>query len=177
MLLAGPTEDTVVEDTTGDDWEADRRALEARELSFTDVPRAARAAAAHRPAAAVGLLGDAGLRAAALRHPVLRGRSCPTGQVTRDVSTESDQVVWLPVREAIDAVDDGTMAMLPPTYCTCLELYDSAAAAEALAARRRPGPHAGRAGGAASTSEGAYLSIPDRLVRARGGRRAPGCGG
>ena len=26
----------MVADTTGDDWEADRRALEARELSFTD---------------------------------------------------------------------------------------------------------------------------------------------
>ena len=32
MLLAGPTADTVVGDTTGDDWEADRQRLEAREL-------------------------------------------------------------------------------------------------------------------------------------------------
>ncbi|MGH8965674.1 MAG: NUDIX hydrolase, partial [Actinomycetes bacterium] len=36
VLFAGPTENTVVEDTTGDDWEEDRRRLEARELSFTD---------------------------------------------------------------------------------------------------------------------------------------------
>ena len=35
VLLAGPTEESVVEDTTGDDWEEDRRALEAREVSFT----------------------------------------------------------------------------------------------------------------------------------------------
>ena len=36
VLLAGPTPATVVTDTTGDDWEADRRRLEAREVSFTD---------------------------------------------------------------------------------------------------------------------------------------------
>ena len=36
VLLAGDSADTVVADTTGDDWEADRAALEARELSFTD---------------------------------------------------------------------------------------------------------------------------------------------
>ena len=39
MLLAGPTAATVVADTTGDDWEEDRQALEARELSFTEFLR------------------------------------------------------------------------------------------------------------------------------------------
>jgi hypothetical protein len=55
------------------------------------------------------------------------------------------------------------MMMLPPTYCTCLELYDFATASDALAA----------AGSRDLTSvepeavvgeDGAYLSIPDRLV-------------
>ena len=36
VLLAGEAADTVVADTTGEDWETDRAALEARELSFTD---------------------------------------------------------------------------------------------------------------------------------------------
>ena len=36
VLLAGASADEVVADTTGDDWEADRVALEARELSLTD---------------------------------------------------------------------------------------------------------------------------------------------
>jgi len=36
VLFAGPTDDTIVEDTTAEDWEEDRRRLEARELSFTD---------------------------------------------------------------------------------------------------------------------------------------------
>jgi 8-oxo-dGTP pyrophosphatase MutT (NUDIX family) len=162
VLLAGPTEETVVEDTTGDDWEEDRRALEAREVSFTS------------------FLERRGLR---LRTDLLRlwgswvtpvfeprrfnarffVAALPAGQVTRDVSTESDEVVWLPVREAIREVDDRQMMMLPPTYCTCLELYDAASTADALAA----------AGTRDLTSvepeavvdgDGAYLSIPDRLV-------------
>jgi 8-oxo-dGTP pyrophosphatase MutT (NUDIX family) len=162
VLLAGPTGDSVVEDTTGDDWEEDRRALEGREISFTS------------------FLERRGLRLRTdlLRlwgswvTPVFEPRrfnarfflaELPAGQVTRDVSTESDEVVWLPVRDAIRAVDDRQMMMLPPTYCTCLELYDFATASDALAA----------AGSRDLTSvepeavvgeDGAYLSIPDRLV-------------
>ena len=37
VLLAGPSADEVVADTTGDDWEADRVALEGRTLSLTDL--------------------------------------------------------------------------------------------------------------------------------------------
>ena len=36
VLLAGPHADEVVADTTGEDWEADRVALESRALSMTD---------------------------------------------------------------------------------------------------------------------------------------------
>ena len=36
VLLAGPHGDEVVADTTGEDWEADRVALESRELALTD---------------------------------------------------------------------------------------------------------------------------------------------
>ena len=64
------------------------------------VPRPSRPPAAHRPAAAVGLLGDAGVRAAPVQRRFFVAE-LPAGQVTRDVSTESDHVVWLPVREAI----------------------------------------------------------------------------
>src|SRR6476469_9023342 len=123
VLLAGTTDGSVVEDTTGDDWEADRQALEKREVSFTS------------------FLERRGLkrRTDLLRvwgsgvTPVFEPRrfnarffvaELPAGQVTRDVSTESDHVVWLPVREAIRSVDAHEMLMLPPTYCTCLELYD-----------------------------------------------------
>jgi 8-oxo-dGTP pyrophosphatase MutT (NUDIX family) len=163
VLLAGPTATTVVADTTGEDWETDRRRLEAREVSFTE------------------FLERRGLR---LRTDLLRlwgswvtpvfeprrfnarffVAELPSGQVTRDVSTESDQVVWLPVREAIRAVDDHQMLMLPPTYCTCLEMYAFAHPADVLEAAEtreltviEPEAQVGE--------DGAYLSIPERLVQ------------
>ena len=85
----------------------------------------------------------------------------PAGQVTRDVSTESDQVrVAAAARGDPAAVDGGEMLMLPPTYCTCLELFDHAH-------RRR---RAGRAPPAATwppvraagvvDEDGAYLTHP-----------------
>jgi len=133
VLLAGPTDDTVVADTTGEDWEADRQRLEAREIAFTDF-------LASR---------DLKLRTDLLRWwgswitPIFEPRrydtrffvaELPEGQVTRDVSTESDEVLWLPVPEVVTAVDEERLAMMPPTYATCLELYDFAAPSDALAA-------------------------------------------
>jgi hypothetical protein len=56
------------------------------------------------------------------------------------------------------------MLMLPPTYCTCLEMYDfdepdsviaSAAGRDLTAVEPE----------AVVDGDGAYLSIPDRLVR------------
>jgi 8-oxo-dGTP pyrophosphatase MutT (NUDIX family) len=163
VLLAGPTADSVVGDTTGEDWEEDRRALEGREVSFTS------------------FLDRRGLklRTDLLRlwgswvTPVFEPRrfnarffvaELPSGQVTRDVSTESDEVVWLPMREAIRSVDEREMLMLPPTYCTLLEMFDLAHPADVLSAA------AGRdlvsvEPQAVVDDEGAYLSIPDRLVR------------
>ncbi len=163
VLLAGPTEDSVVEDTTGSDWEEDRRALEAREVSFTSF----------LDRRGLKLRTDLLALWGSWVTPVFEPRrfdarffvaELPAGQVTRDVSTESDQVVWLTVREAIAAVDAHEMLMLPPTYCTCLELYDFASPAEALASaagrdRTPVEPQAVLADG------GAYLSIPDRLIR------------
>ena len=162
VLFAGPTEDSVVEDTTGDDWEEDRRRLEARELSFTD------------------FLQQRGLK---LRTDLLRVwaswvtpvfepkrfrawffvAELPPGQRTRDVSTESEEVTWLPVRDAITAVDERRMLMLPPTYCTCLELYDLTTPEDALAVagQRDLAPVEPRA---EIDGEDAYLTIPQRLV-------------
>jgi 8-oxo-dGTP pyrophosphatase MutT (NUDIX family) len=165
VLLAGPTAETVVADTTGEEWEADRRALEARELAFTD------------------FLDRRGLR---LRTdllawwgswvtPVFEPRRydtrffvarLPEGQVTRDVSSESDHVVWASVRDAVETVDEGRLAMLPPTYLTCLELYDFTSADQALAAAasrdRTPILPELQA-----DEEGGYLQLPSRLVALR----------
>jgi 8-oxo-dGTP pyrophosphatase MutT (NUDIX family) len=130
VLLAG-TASSVVDDTTGDEWESDRAALESRELSLTE------------------LLTRRGL---VLRTDLLAALGCwvtptfesrryrtwffvaalPTGQTTRDVSTESDRVAWLTIDAALRAVMAGEILMLPPTSATLAELYPARSPADAL---------------------------------------------
>lgn len=121
VLLAGASHDTVVEDTTGADWEADRVALEDRELAFTEF------------LARRGLVLRSDLLGvwSGWLTPVFEPRryrtwffvaSMPEGQRTRDVSSESSSVTWLPAGAAVAAVDAEEMLMLPPTYLTCLEI-------------------------------------------------------
>jgi hypothetical protein len=126
----------VVADTTGEDWEADRVALESRELSMTEF--LARRGLVLR----TDLLGTW----SAWLTPVFEPKryrtwffaaALPAGQVTRDVSSESDQVVWKPALAAVDEVDAGRLAMLPPTYLTCLELGQHAGVAHAMASADR----------------------------------------
>jgi 8-oxo-dGTP pyrophosphatase MutT (NUDIX family) len=137
VLLAGPSAETVVGDTTGDDWEADRVALETRELGFADF--------LHRR----GLLLRADLLGpwAHWITPEFEPRrydtaffvaALPEGQLTRDVTSESDQVTWVRPADATAAVDTGEVAMLPPTYVCCHELarYDDVPAVLAAAADR-----------------------------------------
>jgi 8-oxo-dGTP pyrophosphatase MutT (NUDIX family) len=125
VLLAGPSADAVVADTTGDDWEADRVALEGRELSLTEfLNRRGLVLRSDLLGAWAGWL-----------TPVFEPRryrtwffvaDLPEGQRTRDVSTESSEVTWLPAREAVAAVDEDRIFMLPPTYLTCLEVAEYA---------------------------------------------------
>jgi 8-oxo-dGTP pyrophosphatase MutT (NUDIX family) len=74
VLLAGPSATSVVADTTGDDWEADRLALEAGSCrsptSWTQRGLVLR----YRPARRVVRVADAGVRAAAVPDLVLRRR-------------------------------------------------------------------------------------------------------
>ena len=121
VLLAGMSDSDVVADTTGEDWEADRVALESRELSMTDFLN--RRGLVLR----TDLLGvwDAWLT------PVFEPKrystwffvaALPPGQVTRDVSTESSEVAWIPARVAADQADAGELALMPPTYLTSMEV-------------------------------------------------------
>ena len=104
---------------------ADRAALEARELAFTEFLD--RRGLVLR----TDLLGVW----AAWLTPVFEPRryrtwffvaDLPEGQRTRDVSSESDTVTWLPAMQAVRDVEAQRLLMLPPTYLTCLELgqYD-----------------------------------------------------
>lgn len=135
VLLAGESGDSVVADTTGEDWEADRAALEARELAFTEFLD--RRGLVLR----TDLLGVW----AAWLTPVFEPRryrtwffvaDLPQGQRTRDVSTESDQVTWLPATQAVSDVESERLLMLPPTYLTCLEVGQYADPARVLEAAR-----------------------------------------
>ncbi|QNE76501.1 NUDIX hydrolase [Streptomyces finlayi] len=133
VLLAGPTPGTVVCDTTGADWEADREALVARELSF--------AAFLDRR----GLLLRSDLLGAWARWitPEFEPRrydtwffvaALPEGQRTRNASTEADRTVWITPGEAADGYDRGELLMMPPTVSTLRALRPYGTAAEALKA-------------------------------------------
>jgi 8-oxo-dGTP pyrophosphatase MutT (NUDIX family) len=121
VLLAGPSPDSVVSDTTDDGWEADRVALESRELSMTDfLLRRGLVLRTDLLGAWSGWL-----------TPIFEPRRyetwffvavLPEGQVTRDVSTESSSVHWTPALAAVEAVEAREILMLPPTYLTCLDV-------------------------------------------------------
>ncbi|KUH39858.1 MULTISPECIES: NUDIX hydrolase [Streptomyces] len=130
VLLAGPTPDTVVGDTTGDDWEEARAALVARELSFAEFLDAR------------DLVLRSDLLGAWARWitPEFEPRrydtwffvaALPTGQRTRNASTEADRTVWIRPADAAAGYDRGDLLMMPPTIATLRSLapYDSPLAA------------------------------------------------
>jgi 8-oxo-dGTP pyrophosphatase MutT (NUDIX family) len=133
VLLAGEHADSVVADTTGEDWEADRIALERRELSMTDfLTRRGLVLRTDLLGAWAGWL-----------TPVFEPKryrtwffvaELPEGQKTRDVSTESDHVVWLPAIRAVEQAEEKQILMLPPTYITSLDVAQYADPAEVVAA-------------------------------------------
>ncbi|NEB00567.1 NUDIX hydrolase [Streptomyces sp. SID13726] len=133
VLLAGPTGESVVGDTTGEEWEADRAALVAREVSFA------------------GFLEWRGL---VLRSDLLGvwtrwitpefeprrydtwffAAALPAGQRTRNASTEADRTVWIRPQEAAEGYDKGELLMMPPTIATLRQIAGYGSAADVLAA-------------------------------------------
>jgi hypothetical protein len=133
VLLAGESPDTVVGDVSGDDWQADRAALAAHELSFADF------------LARRGLLLRSDLLGAWTRWitPEFEARrydtwffvaALPSGQRTRNASTEADHAVWTTPADALAAYDAGDLTMLPPTVATLRTLLPFAAVPDVLAA-------------------------------------------
>jgi 8-oxo-dGTP pyrophosphatase MutT (NUDIX family) len=171
VLLAGTSETNVVADTTADDWEADRVALESRELSLTDFLN--RRGLVLR----TDLLGvwDAWLT------PIFEPKRyrtwffvalLPSGQITRDVSTESSSVEWIAAREAAEQADAGDLALMPPTYLTSMEVgeHDSPEEVLAVAASRSVEMFTPAV---EPLGEGWTLSMPDRLRPLVAARRRP----
>ena len=125
VLLAGADASTVVADTTADDWEADRVALESRELSLT----------AFLEKRSLVLRTDLLGAWSGWLTPIFEPRRyrtwffvarLPDGQVTRDVSSESSSVTWTGALEAVEQVERREILMLPPTWLTCLDVAQHA---------------------------------------------------
>ncbi|MBO0826110.1 MAG: NUDIX hydrolase [Actinobacteria bacterium] len=139
VLLAGESADSVVADTTSEDWEADRRALLDRSVSLA------------------GLLTRRGLvlRADLLRPwsrwitPVVEPRrydtrffaaALPPGQRTRDVGGEAAEVSWIRPADAIAAGHRGEIRLFPPTAVSLSELADCGDLGTVLAGPRQVAP-------------------------------------
>ena len=160
VLLAGPADGSgVVPDVSGDDWEQQRHALLARDLSLAE------------------LLSGRGL---ALRADLLRpfahwitppeerrrydtkffAALLPTGQEARDVSGEADEAVWTTPRTAPTEHAGGTRPMLPPTIHTLGQLEPFHDAGAALAGSP-PAPLEPISPTFEETPEGRWAVLPD----------------
>ncbi len=139
VLLAGPSAATVVADTRGDDWEADRHALLDRSLSLAELLRRRRLV----------------LRADLLRPwsrwvtPVVEERrfdarffaaALPRGQRTRDVGGEAAQVAWIRPADALAAGRKKEIVLWLPTAVTLGELAECGSVAAALGTPRQVTP-------------------------------------
>jgi 8-oxo-dGTP pyrophosphatase MutT (NUDIX family) len=156
VLLAGPSPDTVVADTTGGDWEADRNALLDRSVSLAGLLARRRLV----------------LRADLLRPwsrwitPVIEERrfdarffaaALPPGQRTRDVGGEAAAVRWIAPGAALAAGRSAQIELWPPTAVTLAELAECRDVSAVLAARRQVLPRLP----AVVVKEGsAWLTVP-----------------
>jgi 8-oxo-dGTP pyrophosphatase MutT (NUDIX family) len=171
VLLAGPSATEVVADTTGDDWEADRLALEAKELSFTSF-------LSRRGLVLRSDLLGAGAAWGTPEFEPRRFRTwffvalLPSGQVTRDVSSESSSVLWSSAIGACDAVDAHELGMMPPTYVTCLEVAQYADPPAVLDAARAGRDLTMFTPAVDGGDDVATMSVPDRVTGLLETRRA-----
>ncbi|MDT0529673.1 NUDIX domain-containing protein [Micromonospora sp. DSM 115977] len=137
VLLAGPDTQTVVGDVSGDDWEADRVALEQRRGGFADL-------LARR---GLTLRSDLLLPWSRWITPEFEPRRfdtyffvalLPEGQRTRDVSGEADHTLWVRPADALARAEAGELTMLPPTLVNLAQVAagrDLAGVARAAATR------------------------------------------
>jgi 8-oxo-dGTP pyrophosphatase MutT (NUDIX family) len=139
VLLAGPSVDDVVGDTTAADVERDRLALLDRSLSMAAMLETRRLVLRSDLLRAWGhwITPEFEPRRFDTRFFVA---ALPLGQRARDVSSEADAVTWAGVHDAVAEHDAGRMAMLPPTIATLRDLSAFGDVAAVLAAPREVRP-------------------------------------
>ncbi|MBB4935620.1 8-oxo-dGTP pyrophosphatase MutT (NUDIX family) [Lipingzhangella halophila] len=135
VLLAGESATDVITDTRGDDWEADRRSLIERSLSFS----------AFLERRGLILRSDLLLPWSRWITPRKEPRRydtrffaavLPEGQQTRDFGEEHDHVLWMRPDDAVGRWRRGDLAMLTPTVATCEELANCGSLESVMAAER-----------------------------------------
>ncbi|RNL83301.1 NUDIX hydrolase [Halostreptopolyspora alba] len=135
VLLAGKSATNVVTDTRDDAWEADRRALIGRSLSFSDF----------LDRRGLVLRSDLLLPWSRWITPRTEPRrfdtrffvaALPEGQQTRDFGEEHDHVLWTRPDDAVGRWRHGELAMLAPTVATCEELAACGSLENVMAAER-----------------------------------------
>lgn len=133
VLLAGPSSDEVVADTSGDDWETERQALVDRSLSFAEflARRGTRLRADLVRPWAHWVTPEVEPRRFDTRFFVA---ALPSGQRTRDVCGEADDAQWMRPREAFAAVERGELQMLPPTLAALGDLAAYRSVADVMSA-------------------------------------------
>lgn len=135
VLLAGPDPDSVVADTSGPEWEADRRALIEQELSFAEFLD--RRGLCLRADLLTSWAHWITPRAEPRRFDTrFFAAAMPAGQRTREFGEEADQVEWIRPDVAIERWRARDLAMMPPTLITIAELAEFPDSAAVLAVVR-----------------------------------------
>jgi 8-oxo-dGTP pyrophosphatase MutT (NUDIX family) len=159
VLLAGPAADTVVTDTSGGDWEADRRALLSGSVSLAELLHRRR----------LVLRSDLLSPWSRWITPVTEERrydtrffaaALPDGQRARHVGEEADKTAWVEPAEALAAASRQQISLLPPTAVTLAELRDCGQVSAALTTRRPIVPLMPEV---ILAGDGAWLTLPAGL--------------
>ena len=127
ILLAGPDERSLVRDTSSDEMQEARLALDSGGISMASF------LAKHDLAIRTDLLGPRGHWVTPDFEPRrydtrFFGAAAPAGQVVGSLPGEADHAEWVPLVEIVDKLARGELAMLPPTAATCSELAGRAIA-------------------------------------------------
>jgi len=163
VLLAGPSADAALGDTSGGDWAADRQALADRSVSLARllVRRGLVLRSDLLTPWSRWITPEAEPRRYDTRFFVAR---LPEGQRALGGTGESDEAAWLSPSAALAAADGGELTLLPPTAITLRELAAEPDVAALLAARRRIVP---RRPAVTFTDGQAWLTIPEEPGSAR----------